>query len=305
MILKPQLHKLPLISDASFLYNNWHCNYFDKPWHFHEEYELVMIDKSEGTKFIGDKVSNFEEGDLMLIGPKIPHFFRNNIEYYKKNKNLEASSVFIHFTRDCLGKNFFELPEMKGVHKLLEDAQFALEINGKIKPYIIHKLHNMYSESSAQRLVSLLDILVTTSESNEFNTVLSSKYYETKNVNAPYDSEETNRINAIFAYIMKNFTREIYVSEIAAALHMSNASFSRYFKHHTRKTFSDYVTELRISHACKLLMMEDQSISRISFESGFENLSNFYKHFRKITGVIPKEYRRRFLQNKTTCAGAA
>jgi AraC-like DNA-binding protein len=305
MILKPQLHKLPLISDASFLYNNWHCNYFDKPWHFHEEYELVMIDKSEGTKFIGDKVSNFEEGDLMLIAPRIPHFFRNNIEYYKKSRNLEASSVFIHFTNDFLGKNFFELPEMKGVNKLLEDSQFALEIHGKIKPYIMDRLHNMCKESSAQRLVSLLDILVTISESNEVTSVLSSKYYEDKNINTFYSETEPNRINTIFAYIMKNFKKEIYVSEIAAVLHMSSASFSRYFKDHTRKTFSDYVTEVRISHACKLLMAEDQSISQVCFDSGFENLSNFYKHFRKITGVIPKEYRRRFLQNNTTCAGAA
>ncbi len=77
---------------------------------------------------------------------------------------------------------------------------------------------------------------------------------------------------------------------------MSNASFSRYFKHHTRKTFSDYVTEIRISHACKLLMKDNQNISQISFDSGFENLSNFYKHFRKITGIIPKEYRRRFIR---------
>lgn len=158
--MRPQLHKLPLITDCSFLYKNWHCPYFDKPWHFHEEYELVMIDKSKGTKFIGDKVSDFEEGDLMLIGPRLPHFFRNNINYYKKNGQLEASSIFIHFTEDFLGKNFFNLPEMKLVKKLLENARFALEIQGRIKPDIIDKLHEMQAESAPQRLVSLLDILV-------------------------------------------------------------------------------------------------------------------------------------------------
>ncbi len=113
--MRPQLHKLPLISNTSFLYNNWHCDYFDKPWHFHEEFELVAIDKSKGTKFIGDSVSVFEEGALLLIGPRIPHFFRNNAEYYKKNGKLEASSTFIHFTKDFLGRNFFNIPEMKRV----------------------------------------------------------------------------------------------------------------------------------------------------------------------------------------------
>jgi YesN/AraC family two-component response regulator len=296
--MRPQLHKLPLIKDSSFLYKNWHCAYFDKPWHFHEEYELVMIDKSKGTKFIGDKVSDFEEGDLMLIGARIPHFFRNNINYYKKNGKLEASSIFIHFTEDFLGKNFFNLPEMKLVQKLLENARFALEIQGEVKPYIIDRLHHMQAESAPQRLVSLLDILVKISESNEVKPVLSSKFEETR-YHQDGKSKDTTRINSIFEYIMNNFHREIYVHEIAEKLHMSNASFSRFFKHHTRKTFSDYVTEIRISHACKLLMLGDQNISQICFDSGFENISNFYKHFRKITGVIPKEYRKRFLQAST------
>jgi AraC-like DNA-binding protein len=293
--MRPQLHKLPLISDTSFLYNNWHCDYFDKPWHFHEEYELVTIDKSKGTKFIGDKVDPFEEGELMLIGPRVPHFFRNNAEYYKKNGELEASSIFIHFTENFLGNNFFDLPEMKLVRKLLENSRFALEIHGNIGQYIIGKLHEMRVESSPQRLVSLLDILIKLSESSEVNPVLSSEFEEGLHHDTG-NPRDTSRINFIFEYIMTNFHREIYVHEIADILHMSDASFSRYFKHHTRKTFSDYVTEIRISHACKLLMMDDQSISQVSFDSGFENLSNFYKHFRRITGIVPKEYRRRFLQ---------
>ncbi|MEJ0103933.1 MAG: AraC family transcriptional regulator [Bacteroidota bacterium] len=293
--MRPQLHKLPLISNTSFLYNNWHCDYFDKPWHFHEEFELVAIDKSKGTKFIGDSVSVFEEGALLLIGPRIPHFFRNNAEYYKKNGKLEASSTFIHFTKDFLGRNFFNIPEMKLVQTLLHSSRFALEIHGNIKQYIIDRLHGMQTESAPQRLVSLLDILVKLSESNEVVPLLSADYEESKShtIGNPLD---TSRINIIFDYIMKNFHREIYVQEIADTLHMSNASFSRYFKHHTRKTFSDYITEVRISHACKLLMREDLGIAQICFDSGFENLSNFYKHFRKITGVIPKEYRRRFLK---------
>lgn len=291
--MKPQLHKLPL-SDASFLFNSWHCEYFDKPWHFHEEYELVTIDKSKGTKFIGDKVSEFEEGELMLIGPRIPHFFRNNSEYYKKDGELEASSIFIHFTDNFLGNTFFDLPEMKLVHKLLDHSKLALQIHGQIREYIIMKLHQMQTETAAQRVVSLLDILVRLSESNEMSPVLSLQYDE----HSHYDNikdRDASRLNMVFEYILNNFHRELYVHEVAEMLHMSTASFSRYFKHHTRKTFSDHVTEIRISHACKLLMMDGQSISQVSFDSGFENLSNFYKHFRKITGMVPKEYKRRFL----------
>jgi len=254
-----------------------------------------MIEKSRGLKFIGDKVSEFEEGELMLLAPRIPHFFRNNIEYYKKNGKLEASSIFIHFTEDFLGANFFDLPEMKLVSKLLALSQFAVEISGNIKHTIIDRLSGMCKESAPQRLVSLLDILVKISESNDVTPVLSSQYKEGERRDF-YSSRDASRINVIFKYIMDNFNREIYVHEIAGMLHMSNAAFSRYFKHHTRKTFSEYVTEIRISHACSLLMQDNESISQISYSSGFENLSNFYRHFKKITGLIPKDYRKRFLK---------
>jgi hypothetical protein len=135
--MKAQLHKLPLISDTSFLYNKLHCDYFDKPWHFHEEFEIVLIEQSRGTKFIGDKVSLFEEGELILIGSNIPHLFRNHEEYYNHPGNMGARSIFIHFTEDFLGDGFFSVPEMKQVRKLLDNSSFALQLNGKIKKYFM------------------------------------------------------------------------------------------------------------------------------------------------------------------------
>ena len=99
---------------------------------------------------------------------------------------------------------------------------------------------------------------------------------------------------------MENYTKEIYIEEIATKLNMSVASFSRYFKHHTRKTFSHYVTEIRIGHACRLLMEDDYNISEICYLSGFDNLSNYYRHFKNTVGVIPKEYKKRFLSNSHT-----
>ncbi len=293
--MKPQLHKLPLVSNSSFLYNKWICDYFDKPWHFHEEYELVLIDKSRGTKFIGDHVSLFEEGDLLLIGSNIPHLFRNNKDYYSKNKKLEAHSTFIHFTETFLGDDFLKLPELKMVNKLLARASLALEIQGKIKNYTIRKLHGMNDENPPQRLVSLLEILIRLAESKELKPLLSTQF----DAHHISNTKDTERIDKVFEFIMKNYTQEIYITEIAAMLNMSSASFSRYFKHHTHKTFSNYVTEIRISHACRMLMHGDKNISEISYLCGFENLSNFYRHFQKITGLIPKDYRNRFLVNKT------
>ena len=143
--MRPQFHKLPLSTDSSFLFMCWECNYFDKPWHFHKEYELVLIDKAEGTRFIGDHVSHFKDGDLILIGPNIPHLYRNNEEYYK-NKGLVAKSIFIHFTDDFLGKTFFDLPEMKLVRRLLDKSSLGFEIQGKANQYVKQKLMGMQQE---------------------------------------------------------------------------------------------------------------------------------------------------------------
>lgn len=287
--MKPQLHALPIASDASFVYKTMECDYFANPWHFHKEYELVLIEKGKGTRFIGDNVSYFMEGDLALIGSNIPHLYRNTEAYYAKKNNLKAQSHFIHFTNDFLGDYFFDIPEMNTVDRLLKKSSLALEIHGKTKKDISRKLREMEFEESPQRLLSLLEILLQLSHSQDLKPLLSSSY-------STYMCSDSDRINQVFQFIMKNYTEEIYVQEIASKLHMSVPSFSRYFKQHTRKTFSDYVTEIRIGHACRLLMEQDLNITEISYKSGFDNLSNFYRHFKKIIGIVPTDYRNRFLK---------
>ncbi len=290
--MRPQFHKLPLSAECSFLYMGWECNYFDKPWHFHKEYELVLIDKAEGTRFIGDHVSHFKDGNLALIGPNIPHLYRNSDAYYR-DKKLFSKSIFIHFTDDFPGKYFFDLPEMKLVRRLLDRSSLGFDINGKANQYVKQKLIEMKEAAPARRLLGLLDILIYLSSSRDLKFILSSGFTAS-------NSKDTDKINIVLQFIMENHTDEIYIKEIASRLNMSIASFSRYFKHHTRKTFSQYVTEIRISHACRLLMEDNYNISEICYLSGFDNLSNYYRHFKKIVGVIPKEYKNRFLSGSTS-----
>jgi len=287
--MRPQLHKLLISPDSSFVCKEWECNYFDKPWHFHKEYELVLIEKTEGTRFIGDSVSFFGDGDLVLIGPNIPHLYRNSEDYYN-NKKLVAKSIFIHFTDDFLGKHFFDLPEMKLVRRLLNRSSLGLEIQGKANKYVRNRLYEMVDEPPIKRLMKLLDILVYISTSKDLSNVLTRGFTAS-------NSADTDKIDMVFQYIMENFKNEIYVEEISKKLNMSIASFSRYFKLHTRKTFTNYVTEIRIGHACRLLMEGNYNTAEISYLSGFENQSNFYRHFKKYTGIIPKEYKNRFLSS--------
>lgn len=293
--MKAYLHKLPLDQGSSFLFNKWNCNFFDKPWHFHEEYELVLIDKSSGTQLIGDKVKLFKDGDLFLIGPNIPHMFKNFEEYYHEDNEKDATSVFIHFTEDFLGENFIHLPEMTGVQKLFKKAAFALEIYGETKAQVIELLKKMEYQPPSRRMLSLLTILINLSESDETKALLSTKF----NLNTK-DNKDTSRINQVLDFIMKNYQHKIYLSEAAALINMSDAAFSRYFKKHTQVTFSQYLTEIRISQACQLLIQGEENITQVGFLCGFDNLSNFYRHFKKVTGKIPKDYQKKFQQVSAT-----
>jgi AraC-like DNA-binding protein len=178
---------------------------------------------------------------------------------------------------------------MKSVLRLLDSPSLALDIQGKTKKHIINALQNMQYEKPPQRFLSLLKILTHLSQSTDLKPLLSPGF--SANI-----SGDSDKINLVFQFIMKNYTEEIYVQEIASKLNMSVAAFSRYFKHHTRKTFSDYVTEIRIGHACRLLTEDNYSISEISYQSGFHNLANFYRHFKKVVGIIPKEYRNNFFK---------
>ncbi|HRP31458.1 MAG TPA: AraC family transcriptional regulator [Agriterribacter sp.] len=288
--MKPQLHKLVAEPDSSFVYRHWECSHFDKPWHFHKEYELSLIEKSEGTRFVGDQINRFQAGDLILIGPNIPHLYRNGEQYYKSSKP-NAKSIFIHFTDDFLGKNFFDLPEMKLVRRLLNRSNMGLVIEGSTAEEVSCKLIEMESDNPVKRLMKLLDILILLSTSKQLTNILSQEFTVNNNKDAA-------RIDLVFQFLMKNYKNEIYIEEIASKLNMSVGSFSRYFKHHTRKTFSNYVTEIRISQACQMLIEDRHSVSEIGYMVGFENQSNFYRHFKKYTALTPKEYKARFFHGE-------
>lgn len=281
--MKPKLYKLPLAANTSLYYSKYECDYFERPWHFHKEFELVYIIKSSGTKFIGNKILDFKEGDLTLIGADIPHLFRNDPYYYLLENKAQASSIFIHFQASFLEKAFLIFPEFQKIENLLYKAALGLQINGSTKEHIIQILHRMEPEDAASKMISLLEVLNILSTSNDIQPILDIAVIAKNN-------HDTNKISKVIEFVMNNFTQKIYVHDIASQLHMSTSAFSRYFKTQTLKTFSDYVTEIRINNACKLLIGKNYSISEVGYMSGFENRANFHRHFKTIMGIAPKAY---------------
>ncbi|MDA0193503.1 MAG: AraC family transcriptional regulator [Bacteroidetes bacterium] len=259
-------------------------------WHYHEEYELVYIHKSAGTKFIGDSISKFEPGDLVLIGSKLPHLWLNNEECSVRS-NLIAEAWVIHFHPSCLGKDFFYLPEMKKIQNMLTQARVGLEILGEVKSKIIKTLSFLIDINSDEydKIVKFLNILKLITDTPDKKKLSSLSFIDS------HANLSGSRLDTVYEYVFNNFKDEISLDQIASLANMNSTSFSRYFKQTTNKTFTTFLNEVRIGFACRLIVEHgEMDIAEIGFESGYNNLSNFNKQFKKITDKTPSEYYRSY-----------
>lgn len=262
--------------------------HFDPTWHAHQEYQLFYVLKGTGTRFIGDTVKHFEKGDLTFLGPNIPHLWRSDEPYFDVHSNEHIHGLVIYFTAESLS-SLIEKEEMRLVKTLLEKLKYGLEIYGdtaqKIKRLMIKTVQKIGIES----LIEFFRIMAILSTTKEYRLIHEQIYdYQLKDM-------ETNRINLVVNYAAKHFRNKIELHEVASLLNMTPTSFSRYFTMKTSKSFSHFLSEIRIRHACKLLTSEeDKSIAQICYDSGFNTLSNFNKQFRLRMGMTPKDYRNNF-----------
>ncbi len=286
--MKPVLEHLPLDPEASFVIKAFDYAYYPTPWHFHPEYEIVLITESSGKRFIGDSISDFKTGDLAFIGSDLPHLYRNDVEYYETDYNeLRAKSIVIHFSEASFGSGFLSLPEARGLKNLFSKSLRGLDVIGATRAKVAQHMQEMLTLSGFTRWLKLLEILNLLSESNELT-------YISNTIIAGKNEMESGRMNKIFEYVMKNFSRPITIAEIAGEVHLAENSFSRYFSNRTRKSFVSFVNEVRLSHACKLLQEGKLSVAEICFASGYNNLSNFNRQFKNVYEVSPLNYAKQF-----------
>jgi AraC-like DNA-binding protein len=287
--MKPLFHKVPIRQQQSFSIRKDISNNFGNVWHYHPELELHYVKKGAGVRFIGNDVSNFSEGEMILLGANLPHTWRCNVEYYQGNPDLKVEASIVHFLPECLGHDFLNLPEAHQIPKLFALAQHGLIIKGQTKERLLTLISEALEASDLRKLTTLLAILSTLSESDEYEVINTSyKPLNTSKVDA-------ERINKICDYTLSNFRKEITLNEIASISNLSATSFCRYFKLMTKKTYYDFLIEIRISHACRMLIETNQTVEAVCLDCGFNNASNFYRHFKKITGFTPADYKRKYL----------
>ncbi|MDQ6902077.1 MAG: AraC family transcriptional regulator [Bacteroidota bacterium] len=285
--MKPILESLPKDADESFVVKFFEYKYYPTPWHFHPEYEIVLVTESTGKRFIGDNISNFNPGNLALIGPNLPHLYRNDARYYRQASKLKATSIVVHFLESSFGNNFLSLPETKKINKLLEKSAKGLNITGRTNKIVGDQLFELIRLKGFARYLKLLEILQVLSESKEYQFISGGAIIGS-------NEKESERMDNVLKFVMKNFGNDITLLDAAKVANMAENSFSRFFKQRTRKTFISYLNELRLNHAAKLLVENNKTIIDVCYECGFNNLSNFHRYFKKMHHVSPLNYRKSY-----------
>ena len=288
--MKPHFHKVPVTLQSSFSIRHDVKPDFGNIWHYHPELELHYIIKGEGVRFIGDNINNFEPGEMVLLGENLPHTWRCKDEYFQNNPSLKTEAMVMHFLPDCLGKHLMNLPEAYLLPKLFEKAKGGMIISGTTKEKLVSLMQSAIEATNLDRIIILLSMLKTLAETDEYQTIVTSKntFYQS-------NESETLRINKICNYTLSNYKKDITLEEVASLSNLSITSFCRYFKLMTKKTFYDFLIEIRVSHACRFLIENKLPTEVICFDCGFNNVSNFYRHFKKVTGMTPLDYKRKYL----------
>ena len=282
--MNPVLEYLPPENEESFFAQAFDFPYFPTPWHYHPEYELVLVTKSYGKRFIGNAVTDFHEGDLSFFGPNLPHLYRNSQEFYENNPELRAQSMVIHFSEKSLGNDFLRLPQAKYIRELFHLSRQGMDILDNTKREVIAKMKRLLELHGMERLIALLDILHQLGSSSAYKLISDPGIIG-------HNAGDAERLNKVFQYTLENFKREIRLEEVAALAYMTRTSFCRFFQQRTKKSFFAFLANIRLGHACKLLIETNKSVADITYSCGYNNFSNFNRQVKNKYNMNPKGYR--------------
>ncbi len=272
--------KIPKPENEAIIYQEDKELLFYNKLHQHKEIQISFIKRGEGTLLIGDSVSDFKTGDIIVIGSNLPHVFNSDIE-----SNTNSFMMTLFFTRNSFGQNFFELNEFRTLKKFFTKITYGIKLQSnkqKLKALFLQ----LQAATKLQRFIILFEIiqLINTSKTQQISSFVYQKNYK---------NDEGNRMSAVFEYTIQNFGQSISLDQIASVANMTTNAFCKYFKQRTNKTYFQLLNEVRIGHACKMLLKEqDISISEVALHSGFQNISNFNRKFKLVKNRTPSDYKK-------------
>ncbi|NOR28448.1 MAG: helix-turn-helix domain-containing protein [Lutibacter sp.] len=272
--------KIPKPENVTLYIQNYKGESFYEKLHQHKEIQISLIAEGEGTYIIGDCVGEFKKNDIFVIGEDLPHIFKRDTAFIN-----ETDMVSLFFSKNSYGEGFFNLPEFEHFQNFFNDASLGFKVLSNKEKLLLH-LSQIKKRSKYKQFTTFLEILGIISEGKK--RTLSSLINLKK-----YAGNEGKRMSDIFQYTMNNYHNEISLDQVSDIANMTPNAFCRYFKQRTNKTFVNFLIDIRIGNACKLLAKNnDLNITEISYKSGFNNLANFNRKFKAIKGVTPSEYRK-------------
>jgi AraC-like DNA-binding protein/mannose-6-phosphate isomerase-like protein (cupin superfamily) len=258
--------------------------HFTYPWHYHPEYEILFVIEGSGTSFVADSIEEFQSGDLALIGSSLPHFWRSDEKYLNSGGKLKIKYVVIQFPNDFLKDEIANYPEYHPIGDLLERASKGIRFSADFALGIEKKIMKLSKSDGFERIIHLQELLYALAKTVDYR-LLAGELYQQEN------HTFTNfRLTKVLQFLNTNYQRKIELETVADIANLHPAAFCRFFKEKTGKSLSEYVNDMRIGYACRLIIEGKLSVSQISFESGFNNLSNFNRTFKKHTGYTPTNY---------------
>ena len=280
--MKPIFKKVDSKSEGAFVARIDQFAQFYNKWHFHPELELTHIVKGRGTRFVGDNIEFFKDGDLILIGSNLPHVWKNQ----NKESELSVARV-VQFLPNFMGEDILKLVEFKNIQKLLIKSSFGLKIEGEVKVLILGFLNKLFkTEDPLERIILIIKMLDCLGTSDETIPISKSLFL------VELDKQNKDRLNRVIDYTITNFASKIMLEDVASISNMSVSNFCKFFKVRVKKTYVQYLTEVRIGMSCKMLIENQLSINRIAYDSGFVNISNFNRAFKINKNMTPFSYRK-------------
>jgi AraC-like DNA-binding protein len=277
--MKTLIQKIHLEEHQSFACRTYRTPDFETNWHRHEEFELILITEGYGTAMIGDFIGEYQPGDLYFIAGNLPHWFK------KQHNKITGSAVVVHFRKEIFGPDFLQLPELKTVYQLLQKND-GIQIQPKLKKEVAAFINDLQEMKGFHRIHSLLQCLQKISTTPHY-TMLTQNF-------ASHNNHINPAIEKIIDFSFKRYLTPVTLQQVADVAGMSIPTFCRFFKKNIKKTYFDFIQDLRISHACKLLANSNKPVMEICYESGYNSWAHFSKQFKQVKQLTPSQYRKEF-----------
>lgn len=278
---------IPVRGEKSIILQEDKLPYFYNHLHRHKEIQITWIIKGEGSLLVSGNVYPFKPGMVFLIGANQPHIFKSDSRYFEKPKQGACQSLTVFFDPLSSQEALWNLPEMRKAKQWLDKFPTGCQLSEAATKKLIVQLTAIRTVRGIQQLTRFLEIIsFLSSNTKELQSLSGSHFLPT------YTETEGQRLNSIFQYTLQHYSEPIGLSKVATLAHLTVPAFCRYFKNRTRKTYIQFLNEVRINEACRMLQNEQLSVSAIAYSIGFSHTSSFIRTFKKLTGNSPLQYRR-------------